>query len=243
VEIIPCGLKTETMKKLFLLIAILELGFTGLNPMFSQTRMRIQSLIGMPANMQIGKHYNFKIVIKNIGNQSWTGKAAVLYKTDLDSAQTPPSFMFYDTSSKPHTMQPGDTLVLSTSFKPESAHFRVGKNIVVIWPAAMIGSPPVISDTTKLEIKGLSGVGIDEKNIESLISIFPNPATDQIHLIYALKLNEFEYVRIFNMLGEQMYLSSTPIASIPTAEFKSGIYFIEIKFRNRHTAVYRFAKQ
>lgn len=231
------------MKKIILFLAILSLYFVGLNSGFAQARLGIQSLIGMPASVQIGKIYQFQIVIRNNGNQSWTGKPVVLYKTDVDSAQTPPSYMYIVTSGNAVTLHPNDTLVLNTSLKPEATHWRIGKNIVVIWPAALIGYPPVASDSTHIEVTGLSGVGIEEKNNEALISLFPNPATNQLNLIYKGKQNEFEQLRIFNLLGENLFINDVAVPSIPLDKFKEGVYFIEIKFRNRPAAVYRFVKQ
>ena len=231
------------MKKLFLFLAILSLNFAGLNSGFAQAKLGIQSLQGLPATVQIGKIYQFKITIRNKGNQSWTGKPVVLYKTDMDSSQTPPSYFYFNTSGNSITMHPGDTVVLNSYFKPESTHWRVGKNIVVIWPAAMIGYPPVASDSTHIEITGLSGVGIDEKSNESLVRIFPNPAIDQLNLIVNGKQNELERVRILNLLGEELFLSETLVSSISLDKLKSGIYFLEVKLRNRSTLVYRFVKQ
>ena len=233
----------KNMKGMIFLLSLLALNFMGIEEGWAQAKLGIQSLMGMPATMEIGKPYQFRIGIQNRGTQSWTGKPGIFYKFNTDSSQTPPDFMYHDTSAQAVTLQPGDTLSVKAFFNPLSAHWKVGKNIVVIWPAALIGSPPVAADTIHLLITAMPGVGIAEFAYSPQADIFPNPASNFLHIHLKDHQNDFECVRIYNVLGETLFRSFEDIDVIPLENFLHGMYFVEIAYKKQSPAIYRFIKQ
>jgi len=75
-----------------------------------------------------------------------------------------------------------------------------------------------------------TAVGIISNYNDNLLSIFPNPAKDNLTLI--LSKNSFdEECRIFNILGEEKYFSKikNPKTNTDISNFANGIYIIEVK--------------
>jgi hypothetical protein len=85
-------------------------------------------------------------------------------------------------------------------------------------------------------VVSLSGVGISEMEaIQNNIRLFPNPASDNIHLQYTLDMDEpFSEIAFYNYLGQLIYEGSISFknkkASIPISNLDIGVYSLELKY-------------
>ncbi|MFI5164325.1 MAG: T9SS type A sorting domain-containing protein [Bacteroidia bacterium] len=88
-----------------------------------------------------------------------------------------------------------------------------------------------------------NGNGVNEINLDNLISVYPNPSSGKINL----KISQFENLKIkniviYNLQGEKVYsaadfqINSSSNFQIDLSEASSGIYFIHI-ICNEGTAV------
>jgi len=79
------------------------------------------------------------------------------------------------------------------------------------------------STNSEVGLKELSSVGLE-------FTVFPNPASTEIKIRSLENINE---LNITNILGKEIYrsgvLNPTPELRIPTSDFPSGIYFIQMK--------------
>jgi len=95
--------------------------------------------------------------------------------------------------------------------------------------------------TNSLDISG-SGpfVGIDEKEIQNKISIYPNPVVDMIHL----STKELSDINIYNLEGKlfKTFTALSSPANADISELPSGIYLMRICSGNE-ISVLRFIKQ
>jgi len=70
------------------------------------------------------------------------------------------------------------------------------------------------------------GNGIDDNNASN-IGIFPNPATENLFITSASKMNS---VKLFNSFGQQVYgqNETNNLFQINTASFENGVYFVQV---------------
>jgi len=88
-----------------------------------------------------------------------------------------------------------------------------------------------------------SEVGLKELSTSGLqFAVFPNPTSSEIKVRSLENINE---LTIIDMFGKEIYhtqvLNLTPELRIPTSDFPSGIYFIQVKKGNR-ISVRKFIK-
>lgn len=112
-----------------------------------------------------------------------------------------------------------------------------------MWPISDATTFTSYFGTHNLLPVACSTVGINEDVIFEGTSVFPNPASDMISVKTDLQVDQ---VRIFNLLGEEVYSeisgSKNSSGQINISSFDSGLYMIELISGN-NSARYRFAKQ
>jgi hypothetical protein len=97
--------------------------------------------------------------------------------------------------------------------------------------AQFIWSTNVILDNEVIVRKTVaSNLSTNENNlIKNEISVFPNPAKNEIHLDSKLSDQSKIYrIVIYNLLGEIVFSSNQFMETIPLSNFSSGIYVIKI---------------
>jgi hypothetical protein len=229
------------MKQRIFFLFLLNLFIFSSLSSFAQPKLKLLSIQNLPAHLKIDSTYtNFVYHVKNIGNQTLNDKPVIYFKTDTMSNF---AIMYYGGTLPNVNIAPGATAILpSPYFKVEKTAFKVGKNIVVIWPSAL-AVPPAF-DTTVMEMTAVpASVGVEEIKDNSEISVYPVPARDLLNIRFLKKENVLEHVRILDILGKEVYSSPEAVSSINTSRFPTGVYFLYFQFKNRPSAVYRFSKE
>lgn len=82
-----------------------------------------------------------------------------------------------------------------------------------------------------LSITRATNVGIKENTLANKIKIYPNPASEFIH-IELDKVSEISTIDIFNMEGQQVFLSNImnndKVLKIPLQSLPNGVYFVRL---------------
>ncbi|MBT8195308.1 MAG: T9SS type A sorting domain-containing protein [Bacteroidia bacterium] len=69
-----------------------------------------------------------------------------------------------------------------------------------------------------------------------LVKVYPNPFASSLNLELGWNTEESTTVRIFNIIGKQIFLKEFEPSSlsihVDTKEFEKGIYFVEVKNGN-----------
>lgn len=74
-------------------------------------------------------------------------------------------------------------------------------------------------------------VGIDDFNLDNAISVYPNPASDQVYIESSNQSHAIEKVTITNSLGQRIMdkkVDSTSRVTLDVTAYKTGIYFVTI---------------
>lgn len=90
-----------------------------------------------------------------------------------------------------------------------------------------LGLPNLISDQV------LPG-SISDISSETIFSIYPNPASEEIN-IQNLNFNNGNEIEIYSMLGEKIYFSNlkSKLTTIDISNFRKGVYIVEMKNASR----------
>lgn len=79
-----------------------------------------------------------------------------------------------------------------------------------------------------------NSVGIDEKEIDSMLEIFPNPISSNLNIKFLEGLNQNAQLKIFNANGQEIYFeklvssNKNNFVSIDFSKYSNGIYLLQI---------------
>lgn len=179
--------------------------------------------------------------IQNKGDSTYNGFIELYYSVN----NSIPYLLKGDTIKK-YTLYPNDITVFNVPlFYIDSTKFKPGVNIVVVWPTGSNNVAIVDSFRTYILIKDTSSLGFNNyADFNKNITIFPNPVLDELIIHYSGIKNDIEQVRIFNVLGEQLFIGREDNRIINIKNYPEGIYFVEILFKeSNNRIVKKFVKK
>ncbi len=193
----------------------------------AQVHLTIDSLINFPDTAFIGQAYPIAIRIKNIGNQPYQGPLQVGLMQD--SAFT---YLYYNQNPS-IVIFPNDTLTLYTAngmlgFVFDSAVFRPGNNVVVVWPYSTQSSTQVDSMTTQVFVQYTTGIKNNLTDVK--LQVYPNPFKDKISFTGNIK-SDIERVRIISLEGIVIYDKKFLNPSLLLNGLQPGWYMVDVEVR------------
>ena len=211
--------------RIYLILLFILLG----NSLYSQTRLSITSIQGLPNSGADTVYYNtsynnIQITIKNLGNQAFQGEVDVMIMGGRGVVDT----LFTDSLSGTQLTPNDSTIKFPASYLFNTVHYVDGDNIVVVWPQAR--TTGVLIDSLSFNIHYVSIQSVSELEKNSLI-ISPNPGTDFIRLEIPGN-NHIEYVRIHDSTGRIVYETQEASQAIRVQNWKAGLYYIELGSHN-----------
>ena len=139
------------------------------------------------------------ISIYNVGNSTYQGDIEVVMAIDSFSG----SFTYVRDTIVGAVINPFDTISYNflqpagTSTSTPPGPFRIGTNVIVIWPAA-VGNPGVNTvDTVRDTVTVVEALSIVDIEYQS-IPVYPNPVSGQLFF----KKDDIEEVRIYSVDGK-----------------------------------------
>ncbi len=216
------------MKRLLAILSFVFVMMGGYNQKAkAQVHLTIDSLINFPDTAFIGQAYPIAIRIKNTGNQPYQGPLQVGLMQD--SAFT---YLYYNQNPS-IVIFPNDTLTLNTAsgmlgFVFDSAVFRPGNNVVVVWPYSTQSSTQVDSLTTQVYVQYTTGIKINLTDVN--LQVYPNPFKDKISFT-GYNRTDIERVRIISLEGIVLYDKKFFNTSILLNELQTGWYFVDVELR------------
>lgn len=221
------------MKKLILLIPFITFFLNGLRAQIPV--IDADSLSGFPASINMGDTLKFTVYISNKSPDNFLGDITINLQAD-----TMAPLVVYTDQGK--TLNSGDTVSYKISVPNVSSNnFHLGSNIVVVWPSGA-GFTTGIQAQATLLVNPPSG--IQENKARFSIRTYPNPIKDYLKINYLNKdlIKEIQKVRIYNILGEEIYSSNKEVYIINTKEFETGVYFLEFILNDNSKMLQKFIK-
>jgi hypothetical protein len=225
------------MKRLITKYCILFVLLTGLAN--AQPHLRVSSLINWPDTAYQNQVFPVISVVENIGTAVFQAPLQIVLKADSNVF----SYLYYN-STATVTILPGDTVHLSQpgGYLFDSAVFKPGNNVVVVWPfttqTAAIDTFQTVVYFNNLGTQGLN----DPKPIPGL-AVYPNPAQAETY-IYS-PTSGLERVRILDAYGRE--ISTIPgnrqhKMNLPLEGLPAGIYLLEIFGTAGDKSIYRILR-
>lgn len=228
------------MKQIRLLLcSILLLGGAFMSDVNAQISLKVSALLNFPDTAILNQNVPAIVVIENTGSITYQGVLSVGIATDSSSGTT--NLLYF--GSQPITILPLDTawLVPANGFTFTNPLFKLGNNVVVVWP---ISTQAITIDSLKTGVYINGVLGVNDKANKSTIQVVPNPASDFISLRDLD--NSIESVRIYSTFGNLMF-ESVPTndqqKTIDVSTFSSGLYIVRIINKDKKNTSLKFFKE
>jgi len=118
--------------------------------------------------------------------------------------------------------------------------YRIGGNIVVVWPIAD-GLLTLDTFTTLIYVTPIPTSVNENKALHNQFSIYPNPAQNFVIIKNSSSNNTVKHVRIYTINGTLLYQYSTKL-KIDTSRLMNGSYLLEIELENKKRLRYKLLK-
>lgn len=204
-----------------------------------QVNMSVVSMPDFPDSAAYNQTFTFSVILYNDSSSSYSGPVYIVYYTDNTNVQYPDTFG----TSNQVTIGPNthDTINITGTNFSDTSVFKLGGNVVVVWPKSDGGTQIMVIDTfyTNLYITGYAGIS-DIELSEMNDNIYPVPASDMLFLPQNIAESSIEHVRITDMLGRTKVLLKQYSKSISVAELDNGFYFLEVKEKNNQIRIFKF---
>lgn len=186
--------------------------------------------LGMPDTVYAGYSTQVGVIIKNYSGALYADSLAIDGYIDTGSTVIPFSSAYAGNDS----ITPGDSLaVFFPVLFDNSAGFRIGNNVIVIWPR-VYQSGFNIRDSlraTVFVIDTLSGIARTPDGILRL-SCFPVPATGPLYVRMSSPMLNAKEIFVRDAAGRLIYSSQKISGPIDTSPWPAGFYTLDILFAN-----------
>lgn len=220
---------------------------------FATVGIGTQGTIGLPTSdtVIVDNTYFFYVWVKNYGPDTIPSGSVLEVVTGLknDTVTPFPIPIKSNYANLTSDLMSGDSISVplgETYHTPVSSPpgpYRIGGNIVVIWPKAFSSSITVLTlDSLHDTLYVVSPNGIIEFNNGELVIVAPNPANAAFSIVYSGKEVFPEQVRIFDESGKEVMIANKT-KTVSIAHLSNGIYFVEAKFNNNTTKTFKIIKQ
>ena len=169
-----------------------------------------------------GVSYIFNIMLKNNTNDSISSQVSINLQVDsiiLPIASTSPTFILHS----------GDSVIIPvTQYNFTQPQYKMGNNIVVVWPVVNGLVVPIDSFITDVYFVPLNSL-VNNELTDPAFQIYPIPASDFLEMEME-NYNQVEYVRIFSPTGQLVKEFQTENRQrIDISFLRNGMYICEVK--------------
>jgi len=222
------------MKKLFILM-LFALGFGKAN---AQAHLGIggqgRPIYDFTSIVNLSDSDSYYVWVKNKSGVPFSGLITMYTAVDTGN-----SFFVIDSVNVNFTLPPGDSIPYTrTQLNYGPPNYRMGGNIVVIWPSSLTAITDDSTAYTPLYILGSSSV-INIADDRSL-KIFPNPCVENISIVQT-GLTMVTTIKLLDEKGAFLKEYKN-ISTISLAEYPAGTYFIQAEFADRTQRTYKIIR-
>ena len=228
------------MKKSVIYAFLFCCSFLGIeNSLHAQAKLGIQSL-SLPDSVSMQEMVNMNVVIQNKGDSIYHGTILILFSIN----DTNGTFLVDITNEL--TINPGDSIINNSEIWIDSTtNFQANKNnVVVVWPVDASGTVETVNGDSVSVFVNENLLSIEKRFLrQDYITLFPNPAKDQLFVHYREHKNDLEHVGIFNLFGQMIYSSNENTSVINLSNYQPGIYYMELMFKGGNRITKKFIKE
>ena len=181
---------------------------------------------------------SYNVFIKNTGTTGFTG--IVYVNSRVDSTGTY-SWLYPQPDSANVSLQSGDSVAfLITHVYNTFDPYRVGGNIVVIWPS---GNGIATTDSTVLtSVRVLDCSVVNEHDKALGIRLCPNPTWDVVTIRTGGTGISVKLIRIYDSIG-RLIQSANDTETVSFVRYDNGVYFLHAEFDDGTVRVFKVVKK
>lgn len=224
------------MKKILFILTLIFSVFLSEKNASAQT-LRLDTIIGLPDTVSQQQVVTLSLLISNSGGFLFNGDLLVLMHAlgDTTGADT----LFYDSNYSISGNTFYDTIEVAHTF--DAAELDAGDNIVVVWPSSAQSPLAVNNDSLTFNIFFLN-TGIRENGLLVALHVYPNPSGGIIRIQWS-DPEKIEQVRIMDILGNEVLRFEKAFFEADVRSFSSGLYLLEVQYRDGSHVVYKFFRE
>jgi hypothetical protein len=198
---------------------------------FSQSLEITSVSQSLPDTAALGDTTTYSAYLKNNGPAAFSGTVGI----NFGSKDSFGAVTITHVDSVTGSISPGDSLWVLLLADFDQAGFRLGTNVVVIWPVPAGGGSvfDVYEDTVVIT----NEVGIREMGLNGL-SVYPNPFIDQLYLSDPGSISTVE---IKDLTGKMIFRGQN-LEEFSLTKLNSGIYLLVVEASNGQKKLYRVVK-
>jgi hypothetical protein len=144
------------------------------------------------------------------------------------------------------TLNPGDSVffILPVTFDAgfNGQGFRIGNNVIVVWPVCTSNPNFSTGDTITANIIVLDGISTGPEPDPGNVRCYPVPASGPLYVTSSDRNLVVKQIIVHNAAGEIITVSDNPSLAIPTEDWASGVYLLEITFENGRKSFYKIMR-
>ncbi|MEO8148788.1 MAG: T9SS type A sorting domain-containing protein [Bacteroidia bacterium] len=220
------------IKRLLLLLIIFALSLTVKAqgpPTLKVTTITVNGIANFPDTIYGGVFYSYIITIRNLDStityvSDSTEAFTINMRTDSSLIG---AFTIYSDSAQ-IVILPGDSFSLQYSDTFPSGGFKIGNNVVVVWPSINTLLPSLIADSSYFTIYFPGILGIPDFDKLNLL-VYPNPFID---LLSFSNTYDNHQLYIYDEAGRLVYQNPFDKKSYDLSFLKQGLYLVELRKSN-----------
>lgn len=222
------------MQKLLLILLV-----TLLLPLIGKSQLTIDSLATSTTITQdtvnVGDAISFSVVVSYTSSTPYSGNIYLVAGVDSSAGLTS-----IDTIGVRSVINlSNDTIIfpfLDTTIQQDG--YRIGGNIVVVWPVA---AGLTTLDTFDVTIYVVQPTGINDKELINDFSIYPNPVKNTLFIQNKSNSHQVKQVRIYNGVGKEL-IKTEFSTEINVSALPKGIYYLELELQKDTLLRYKIIK-
>jgi uncharacterized protein YqkB len=198
------------------------------------------NLASLPDTINLNDNYNHTIGIRNYNSTPLTGTIYLVAGVDTSGTGILNSI---DTVGSVAVINFGlnDTVGISYNENYNLINgYRLGGNIVVVWPVAGSGS---VVDSLFKNVYILNPLTTNESSwLKDQIIVYPNPANNFLFLKNNTSINTVKRVRILDINGKVIFTENFS-SRINISQLTKGVYFLTLLLKNEEELHYKLIKE
>lgn len=217
------------LRKFLFLLTIVVLTFTAKaqNLPTLKVKSAVNNIPIFPDTIYGNTVYTIYISVENVStnNLTYVNSPTSPFSVKALADSTFGSFTLY-TDSIGFTLAPNDTFVVQVTDTFPSGAFKLGNNVVVVWPSKSGGLLDFIADTTFTSTYYAGTSSIKEYRNQKLL-IYPNPFNESVKIDFSFEQRIDFYV--YDLSGRMLYQQPLEDNTLDLSFLKSGMYFMELR--------------
>ncbi len=175
---------------------------------------------------------------KNKGNTTISGTVFINVAVDTGSG---PIFFMNDTIIGV-SMMPGDTITDSLTIGYNPGPFKIGTNIVVIWPSAAnaVTLDSIFSNVTLTAYTSVLKIDPNKK-----LTVYPNPTAEFLKLVTEANAGEnyIKRIRMFDISGKIVDEYDNNTTLIRMDKYSAGTYMLVVEYTDHTSARHKIIRE